>query len=124
EFAYMNLADFLTQVKKHKLAEENFLGFLNVFIGRRISASGSVVSAGLGWRALSGWLKKIRWDPESVRELGIDPAELNPRDRQRYWFTAISRANVDSAKATEAGDRFAAALAKAGYQVGPPPKQA
>src|SRR5262245_32394636 len=116
-----DLSDFLGQLKDKKLAEGNFLGFLNVLIGRRISLSESKVSQGLGWRELAGWLKKVRWDPEAVRDLGVDPAELNPRDRQRYWFAAISRAGVDTAKGTEAGNRFAAVLTKAGYQVGPAP---
>ncbi|MBI3411658.1 MAG: hypothetical protein HY040_25290 [Planctomycetes bacterium] len=116
------LADFLDQLKTKKLAEGNFLGFLNVLIGRRISLGESIISNGLGWRDLAGWLKKVRWDPEMVRELGIDPLELIPRDRQRYWFAAISRAGVDSLKGAEAGTRFAAALTSAGYQVGPAPK--
>jgi len=115
------LSDFLGQLKDKKLAEGNFLGLLNVLIGRRISLPESKVSQGLGWRELAGWLKRIRWDPESVRELGVDPAELNPRDRQRYWFAAISRAGVDTTKGAEAGNRFAAVLTKAGYQVGPAP---
>src|SRR5262245_34451046 len=124
EFPSMDdLADFLEQLKKKKLAESNFLGFLNVLIGRRISRAEAEISSGLGWRVLAGWLKKVRWDPEIVRQLGIDPDNLHPRDRQRYWFSAISRAEVDSAKAAEAGDRFAAALAKAGYEVGRAPKR-
>ena len=63
------------------------------------------------------WLKKVRWDKEAVRELGIEPAELPPRDRERYWYTAIARARVDSAEAIAAGDRLVQALAGTGYVV-------
>ena len=117
-----DLTEFLEQLKSKKLVESNFLGFLNVLIGRRISRGETLISAGLGWRVLASSLRKVRWNPELVNELGIDSAELNPRDRQRYWYSAIIRAQVDSPQAAKAGDRFAAALNKAGYQVGPAPK--
>src|SRR3954451_22828838 len=116
------VSTFLDRLKKQGMAEGHFLGLLNVLIGRRITdKDGAVVSRGATWRELSSQLKRLRWDPEQVRELGIDPNELPPRDRQRYWYTAISRARVDSAEAQAAGDRFAAVLHKHGYNVGPAP---
>src|SRR5262245_31557189 len=115
------LAAFLAQVKKLSLAQGQLLGFFHVLIGRRISSEGTLISAGQGWRDLANWLKKLRWDPEQVRELGLDPDALPPRDRQRFWYAVITRAGVDSAAAREAGDRFADTLRKHGYEVGPAP---
>jgi hypothetical protein len=116
-------AEFLQVVKRTQLAQGNFLGFLNVVIGRRIhTAQGAVVSTGVPWRVLAQELKKARWDKDAVRELGLDPKSLPPRDRERYWYAAIAQAQVGSAKAYEAGDRFAEALAQAGYVVGTPPQ--
>ena len=71
------------------------------------------VETGMTWRELANWLKKIRWDPESVRELGQDPDILPPRDRQRFWFTAITGAGLDSAAASRECDRFAEVLRSA-----------
>ena len=116
------LREFLGDLKRHGYARGNFLGMLNVLIGRRIQAAdGTLVSSGLTWRALADLLKRVRWDPEAVRELGVDPATLPPRDRQRYWYVAIAHARVDAKQATEAGDRFAEVLRSAGYVVGPAP---
>jgi hypothetical protein len=70
---------------------------------------------------MAGWLKKRRWDPEAVRELGLNPDDLPPRDRQRYWYSAIMQAKVDGPAATAAGDRFATILHGLGYAVGPAP---
>jgi len=116
------LSTLLEQIKKQGLAEGNLLGFFQVLIGRRITGpKGTVLSTGLSWRDLSNWLKKNRWDPELVRELGLDPDQLPPKDRQRFWYSAITKAGVDSAAATRAGDQFAQKLEALGYQVGPPP---
>jgi Fe-S oxidoreductase len=116
------LREFLEDVRQHNRAQGNFLGLLNVVIGRRISLpDGTPVSTGVTWRELAALLKKIRWEKEAVRELGLKPAELPPRDRQRYWYSAIAQARVASPEATEAGNRFAKELEAAGYQVGPPP---
>jgi hypothetical protein len=116
------VATFLEGLDKKGLARGHLLGLLNVLIGRRITAKdGTVVARGLTWRELAALLKRLRWDPEQVRELGLEPKELPPRDRQRYWYTAISRAHVDSAEATTAGNRFAELLRKQGYDIGPAP---
>ena len=117
------LREFLDDLKRHSYAQGNFLGLLNVLIGRRIqAANGAVISNGIPWRTLAEWLKRVRWNKEAVREVGLDPAALPPRDRQRYWYLAIVHAHVDSEQATKAGDRLAEALAKAGYVVGPAPR--
>ncbi len=116
------LQELLEDLKRHGLEQENLLGLFNVLIGRRIStAEGAAVSNGLTWRELALWLKKLRWDRDAVRELGLNPDELAPRDRQQFWYTAIARAAVDSEKAAQAGERAAERLRKLGYIVGPPP---
>ena len=115
--------EFLDDLKQHGIGQGHFLGLLNVLIGRRLSrADGTLLSNGLTWRDVAALLKKVRWDRDAVRELGQDPADLPPRDRERFWYVAIVRAQVDSAKATEAGDRLAEQLRAAGYVIGPPPK--
>ena len=117
-----SLAEFLKLARNDQLMAANFLGLLNVLIGRRIStADGDIVSPGLSWRQAAAWLKTIRWDKAAVRQLGLDPARLPPRDRERYWYQAISLAGVDSAKARRAGNELANDLKRAGYQVGPNP---
>jgi hypothetical protein len=115
------LPRFFDDLKKSGQTPENFLGFLHVLIGRTItrSSDNAVVSKGITWRDLAAWLKKVRWDPEAVRELGLDPKDLPPRDRQRYWYSAILQAKVDTPAANEAGERFAAVLRTLGYEVSP-----
>lgn len=117
------LATILDELKKDKQAKGNLQGLLHVLIGRTITRvkDKTVVAKGLTWRELAGWLKKVRWDPDSVRELGLDPDQLPPRDRQRFWYTAIMHAKVESAEAIAAGDRLAATLRGLGYEVGPSP---
>src|SRR4051812_1639728 len=86
------LRGFLDIVREQGHAAGNFLGLLHVLIGRRITlADGTEVSRGLSWRDVSAWLKKVRWDREAVRELGLEPDDLSPRDRQRYWYQAIAQ---------------------------------
>lgn len=117
------LREFLDDLQRRGLASGLFLGMLHVLIGRRVArADGTVVANGLSWRDLAAMLKKVRWDKDAVKELGLEPAALPPRDRQRYWYTAIARAGVDSAAAQRAGDAFAERLRGAGYVVGTPPR--
>ena len=116
------LREFLEDLKRRGLAQGLFLGMLNVLIGRRVEkADGTLVANGISWRELAALLQRARWDKNAVRELGLDPAQLPPRDRQRYWYTAIAQARVDSAQAAQAGDQFAERLRQAGYVVGPAP---
>jgi hypothetical protein len=115
--------EFLNDLKGQGHAVGNLLGVLNVLIGRHITRpNGTLVSNGLTWRMAAAWLKKVRWDRETVRELGLDPAQLPPRDRERFWYTAIARAGVDSPQAMEAGNRLAEALREKGYLIGPAPQ--
>lgn len=117
------LTELFDLLRAKALTRGVFLGFLNVMIGRRItSPAGTGVSSGLPFRDLANWLKKVRWDPDDVKELGLDPDSLPVRDRQRYWFSAICQAQVGSDAALKAGDQFADRLRAEGYTVGPPPK--
>jgi hypothetical protein len=114
--------EFLDDVQKRGFAKGHFLGLLNILIGRRIARTdGTVISTGATWRDVAAELKRSRFDPEAVRELGIDPGSLAPRDRQRYWYSAISQAQVGSDAAFSAGNKLAHQLAKAGYVIGPAP---
>lgn len=117
------LRDFLEDVKRQDLARGNFRGLLHLLIGRRLEkADGTLISNGLTWRVLADWLKKVRWDREAVRELGLDPALLSPRDRQRYWYQAIAQARVDSPEAVQSAESLREPLRAAGYVVGAAPK--
>lgn len=117
--------EFLRQVAAEGLAQGQFLGLLHLLIGRRIErADGRLVANGITWRELAALLKKIRWDKNAVRELGIDPAALPLRDRTRYWYAVITLVGVDSPRALAAGDALAEALRGAGYVVGPAPGRA
>ena len=116
------LADLLHELKQNGVTQGHFLGFLTVVIGRRIAKKdGTPVVAGVTWRELAAQLKKQRWNTDAVKELGLDPDDLPPRDRERFWYTAIIRAHVDTPEAQAAGDKFATLLKKKVYDVGPPP---
>lgn len=114
--------ELLNLLKDQGLAQGNFLGLLNLLIGRRIETADAVlVSAGMTWRELAALLKKVRWEKESARELKLNTSSLPPRDREKFWYLAIAQAQVDSPRATEAGDALAEKLRAAGYVIGPPP---
>jgi hypothetical protein len=116
------LREFLEAVRKQKAARGRFRGLLHLLIGRRIELpDGTVVSAGMTWRDLAAVLKKLRWDREDVRELGLDPADLPPRDREKFWYVAISRAGVLSQEASASADALTEPLRALGYEVGPAP---
>ena len=113
----------LDLIRQQGFAAGNFLGLLHVLIGRKVAkADGTPVSPGLTWRAVADVLKRLRWDKNAVREIGLDPDDLPPRDRQRYWYTAIAQARVDSTEAIAAGNQFAELLRQQGYEVSPGPR--
>lgn len=117
------LREFLGAVAKNETAKGRFRGLLHVLIGRRIGKpDGTVVSSGMTWRELAAALKRQRWDREAVRELGLDPADLPPRDRERFWYAAITRAGVQSAEASAEADELVEPLGELGYEIGPAPK--
>jgi hypothetical protein len=113
------LRDFLDAIKDSGAAAGHFRGLLFVLVGQTIRAEdGTVVSTGLSWREAAVALKLCRWDRLAVAELGLDPAALAPRDREKYWYTAIARANLGSAEARASGESLARAVAALGYTVG------
>jgi hypothetical protein len=116
------LGEFLEVVRQRGAARGQLRGLLHVLIGRKIAlADGTEVSAGLTWREAAALLKRARWEPETVRELNLVPADLPVRDRERFWYSAIAKAGVDTATAIAAGDRLVRALAALGYVIGPAP---
>src|SRR5262245_31244325 len=112
------LKELLEQLHQNQRAKGHFVGLLHILIGRTISRNdGTVLSKGVTWRDVATLLRTVRWDPEAVREVGVNPDLLPPRDRQRYWFQTIAQANVGSASASKAADRFIPILEKAGYRI-------
>src|SRR4051812_34820048 len=94
------LREFLEAVRRHGAATGNLRGLLHALVGRRISrADGSLVSHGMTWRALAAELKRARWERGTVQELALNAADLPPRDRQRFWYTAIAHAGLDRPEA-------------------------
>lgn len=105
------------RIKPH--LHDHFLGLLHILIGRRVlDPQGNVISRGMTFRDTAAFLKKVRWDPDVVKQLGIDPDSLPLRDRQRYWFSAICQAKVDGAAAAASADHLAALLRGEGFDIG------
>lgn len=110
------LREMLDRLRDQGTATGRFRSLLHLLIGRRITlADGTLVSEGMTWRSAAAALKKYRWDREAVRELGLDPKELPPRDREKYWYAAVSKANL-GAEAID--DAFVQAVREMGYEVG------
>ena len=94
------------------------LGLFHILIGRKISLEdGSLISSGMTWRELAAHLKKIRWPKDAVLELQLNPDDLAPRDREKFWYLAIAKANVSSNQAKQAGDQLTEKLKEKGYVV-------
>jgi hypothetical protein len=116
------LREFLEAVRQHGLVAGHLRGLFHIAIGRRITRTdGTPVSAGVTWRELAALLKQLRYDKELVAEVGADPEELSPRDRQRMWYAAIALARPDGPEALAQAEALAAAVKPHGYVVGPPP---
>ncbi|MFO0844392.1 MAG: hypothetical protein U0797_18680 [Gemmataceae bacterium] len=113
------LREFLDTVRSQGAAAGRFRGLLHVLIGRRVAtADGTLITSGMTWRDAAAALKKYRWDREAVRELGLDPATLPPRDREKFWYTAINRAGLGTPEATAEAEALVSALQGLGYVVG------
>lgn len=116
------LHEFLDALRRHQLVRGHFRAVLHVVIGRTIKGNdGVLVSNGVTWRDLAKSFQLLRWDKELVRELGLNPDDLPPRDRQRFWYMAIASAKVTTREAIELGDEFARLTSPLGYSIGPAP---
>lgn len=116
------IRELLDAARDHQLVPGHFRGLLHIAIGRKVThTDGTVVSNGMTWRELAGWLKQLRFDRELVRELGADPDALAPRDRERFWYSAIAAARVDTREAVTEAEALAARLKPFGFVVGPSP---
>jgi len=110
----------LELAKANGLAEVHLRGLLHIAIGRTVrSMTGKkdVLSTGLTWRELAELLKACQYDRAWVAALGLDPEALAAKDREKFWYQAISQARVDSAEARIDADRLAALLKPLGYTV-------
>lgn len=116
------IREFLEAARVAGLATGHFRGLLHIAIGRKITRpDGTTLSLGITWRELAPLLKELRFDRELVREYGADPETLAPRDRERFWYSAIAQAHVDTAEASREADLIIGDLKKLGFVVGPNP---
>lgn len=119
------IQDVLELIRLKGLAKGRLRGVFHIAIGRTLARpDGDVISNGVTWRMLASILRDLRFDPEIVRELDVDPETLAPRDRFKFWYTAIGFAKVDSPAAFAEAEKLAAALKPLGVIVGPPPSMA
>jgi hypothetical protein len=117
-----SLRELLEAIHANDAITGRFRGLLHILVGRRITrVDGTLVSPGATWRDVAALLKRLRWDREMVRQLGIDPSELAPRDRERFWYAAIARASIDSTDAVAEADQLVEPLRQLGYVIGPGP---
>ena len=116
------IRDLLEAARTNGLVAGRFRGLLHIAIGRSVTRpDGTKLSAGLTWREVANLLKALRFDPELGRELGADPDTLSPRDRERYWYSVIALARVDSAEALAESEKLITPLKDLGYVIAPPP---
>jgi hypothetical protein len=108
------LNDFLSKVRQEPVPAGCFLGLLHILIGKTlVTREGALVSRGITWRELAARMRQARLDKDLVRELGVDPAQLPPRDREAYWFEAP----VASPQANNQAAQLVSWLEKLGYEV-------
>lgn len=113
------LIAFLEAVRAGGWAAGKFRGLLWVLVGMPVRLpDGEPISTGLSFRQLATLLRAARWDIEAVREFGLDPAALPPRDREKAWFAAITRAGLATDEAKAEGEQMAKVLRAQGYGVG------
>jgi hypothetical protein len=116
------LQKLLDAVRDSGLAAGHFRGLVHVAVGRKVSdADGNPVSAGVTWRDLAERLRVARFDVSLGLEVGADADVIAPRDRQRFWYAAISLTQPDGAEAVRQAEALAAHLKRLGFVVGPAP---
>jgi hypothetical protein len=116
------LHPLLEALRHQGLVAGHLRGLFHILIGRRITAAdGTVISTGITWRELATFLKNERLEKELVEELNVDPEQLSPRDRERFWYSAIALAQPDSFESMKQADHLIAELKTLGFVVGPAP---
>jgi hypothetical protein len=119
------IRDLLAMARDDGLAAARFRGLLHIAIGRRVTKpNGTVISNGVTWRELAALLKDLQFDRNLARSFGADPTALAPRDRERFWYSVIALARVDSTEASAEADALAGDLKRRGLVVGPNPSAA
>ena len=110
---------FLNLLAEHQLAKGLMRGVLHLSIGRTVvrTSDNVVMCAGVSWRELAILLKESKFDRELARDLGADPDTLHPRDREKFWYSVIGLARVDSIAAREEADKLAKKLTPHGLTV-------
>jgi hypothetical protein len=110
---------FLNLLAEHQLAKGHLRGVLHLAIGRTVvrTSDNVVLCAGVTWRELAILLKESKFDRELARDLGADPDTLHPRDREKFWYSVIGLARVDSIAAREEADKLAKKLTAHGLTV-------
>ncbi|GEM_PF-292212 len=118
-----SIDQLLLVIKAKSLHLGRFLGLLNLLVAYKISdESGKEISLGLTFKQLSEKLKKNRWNPEDIEALGLKSEDLPQRDRLRFWFVALVRADIGGSKAIIEADTLAKAIKKIGYNAQLPQK--
>jgi hypothetical protein len=116
------LRSFLESLRDHNLIEGRLRGVLHAAIGRRITkADGTVVSKGATWREVAALLKDLKFDRNWVREYAENPDAIAPKDREKFWYTAIGLAKVDSPEAVAQAEKLVALVKPIGFVIGPSP---
>lgn len=112
------LNEFLAKVRQAGIPEGCFLGLLHILVGKTlVTREGALVSRGVTWRELAARMRQARLDRELVKELGLEPTNLPPRDREAYWFEALRRAPIASPEAQNQAAQLVSWLEKLGYEV-------
>jgi hypothetical protein len=114
---------FLEAVRDAGYARGRLRGLMHIAIGRKITdrETKEVISSGVTWRELATLFKLAKYDKDLVREFAPDPDEISPRDREKFWYSAIALGHPDSVDAYAQAEELVKLVSPLGYQVGPPP---
>lgn len=112
-----DVATLLEWIRARDAARGRLRGFFHLLVGHTLKHGDKMISAGMNWRDLSKMLKLFKFDRELVRELGLDPDALPPKDREKYWYLAIAAAEISGDRARAEALELAAELAKIGIAV-------
>ena len=104
------ISDFLDYIKSEGLVLGRLQGLCHICIGRTIHYNDKIVSTGVTWRELAKLLKLLKFDKYLGTEVNADPEELNPKDRERYWYAVIGLAQPDGIDARTQAQELAQLL--------------